>query len=386
MILSRSQLATLAGLALASLLFNLLLLTWSGIHLGGDTVRYTEGAAKLAAGLPLDGIQRLFPAYIGVLAASTAVGLGNAGVVGLQILVAALAAVVLYQLGSTLAGPTAGLAAAVLFVLNVDVARWHTYVLADSLYISLVIIAAYAMHVASERGGWWYAVAVAVVVASASLRPQGRLLAIVAAGYWIARWPAMVVDRRIVIACAAVLVAGVVLSSREALKSAAETPGHWLGPGILWIEKGVVVWGDPASNLMMPHDPNIDITKAEATSPEPLRYVLRHPMATARLAATRVGVELWHARRFYSRGHNAVVVCFLGIIYALALAGFVRVWRQPLARLLIAIVAAHLLMVAATFADWDGRFLLFVLPLIGVFAAAGLAARTAVTPRTAVTA
>lgn len=118
MILPRSRLATLAGLALASLLFNLLLLTWSGFHLGGDTVRYTEGAAKLAAGLPLDGIQRLFPAYIGVLAASTAVGFGNAGVVGLQILVAALAAVVLYQLGSTLAGPTAGLVAAVLFVLK----------------------------------------------------------------------------------------------------------------------------------------------------------------------------------------------------------------------------------------------------------------------------
>lgn len=380
MSLPRSRAATLACLAAASLALNLTLVMWSGIRTGGDTIRYTEGAAKLAAGLPLEGMERLFAAYIGVLAASTAAGLGEAGVIGLQILVAALATIALCELGSTLSGPVGGLAAAALFVLNIDIARWHAYVLTDSLYISLVVVAAYAIHVASERGGWWYASAVAVVVASASLRPQGRLLAIVAAGYWVVRRPATTVDRRIVITCAAVLVAGVVLSSRGALESEAETPGQWLGDG-------VVVWRDPASNLSMPRDAGVDITKAEATSTEPLRYVLRHPLATARLGATRVGVELWHARRFYSRGHNVTVVGLLGIVYALALIGVARVWREPLARLLVAIVCAHLLMVAATFADWDGRFLLYVLPLIGLFAAAGLtAAQTRVTPPAAVTA
>jgi hypothetical protein len=160
--------------------------------------------------------------------------------------------------------------------------------------------------------------------------------------------------------------AGVVLSSRGAFEPDAVKPGEWLADG-------VVVWGYPDSNLTMPVDSGVDLTMDKSAGP--LRYALRHPAATVRLAASRVAVELWHARRFYSRGHNAAVVGLLGITYAFAVLGLVRVWRQPLARLLVAIVAAHLLAVAATIADWDGRFLLYVLPLISVLAAVGLVAR-----------
>ena len=52
--------------------------------------------------------------------------------------------------------------------------------------------------------------------------------------------------------------------------------------------------------------------------------------------------------------------------------GFARTRRHALTSLLAAVIAGHLLTVALTFADWDGRFLLYVLPAIGVLAARGV--------------
>ena len=46
--------------------------------------------------------------------------------------------------------------------------------------------------------------------------------------------------------------------------------------------------------------------------------------------------------------------------------------RQPLAALLTTVIAAHLIVVAITCSDWDGRSLSLALPLIGVLAARGL--------------
>lgn len=60
-------------------------------------------------------------------------------------------------------------------------------------------------------------------------------------------------------------------------------------------------------------------------------------------------------------------------MYLLAVVGLFTTLRESLARLLIAVMAGNLLVVALTWADWDGRFLLYIFPLIGIFAACGLA-------------
>ena len=62
-----------------------------------------------------------------------------------------------------------------------------------------------------------------------------------------------------------------------------------------------------------------------------------------------------------------------GTIMWLAILGFVRSRGQPLAQFMAAIVACHLLVVAITFDDKDGRYLLYFFPFLVVFAACGAA-------------
>ena len=102
-------------------------------------------------------------------------------------------------------------------------------------------------------------------------------------------------------------------------------------------------------------------------------YAARHPVAGLRVAATRVAVEVAHARPFYTTRRNAIIIGYLVPLYALAAIGLATWWREPVVRLAAALIALHLALVAAFFADYDGRWLVHVLPLVGLLAALGCA-------------
>ena len=94
-------------------------------------------------------------------------------------------------------------------------------------------------------------------------------------------------------------------------------------------------------------------------------------MSTLKLTGLRVAAEFGHVRPFYSKLHNTALLLFLPTIYASAVYGFYKLRTEPLVLLVIAIVLYHTLIIAAFFADWDGRFLLYIFPLIGVLSSSG---------------
>jgi hypothetical protein len=93
--------------------------------------------------------------------------------------------------------------------------------------------------------------------------------------------------------------------------------------------------------------------------------------------AARVGVHFAHVRPFYSTAHNALIALWLAPVYALAAWGFWKFRRHPLAIWLLIAIATQTLIVALTHADWDGRYLAHVLPLVYPFAACGILALAA---------
>ncbi|MBW3570074.1 MAG: glycosyltransferase family 39 protein [Gemmatimonadetes bacterium] len=330
-----------------------------GVRLGGDTHRFLSGAAHLLAGEPLQGREPTFVGYAAVVALSQAAGAGLAGVVAVQLLFAALATAALYDTGRRLGGRAAGFLAAAFFGGNPDFARFNVVIISDSLYVSLVALAAWAVHRAAERGGAAYAAAVPVVAFAALVRPNGWVLVPLAAAYWIAR-TRRAAGVRVALVCAVFAVAAAPLVLLAPATKSVQDVGAYQE-----LRDGTVIWGYDARRLPMPPEGGPASGGLEGMA----GYALRHPIATARLAAERLGTEMVHTRPFYSPAHNAVVLAVLLPLYALAVLGLARVSREPLALLLLAIIVAHGAVIAATFADWDGRFLLYVLHLVGVLAA-----------------
>jgi hypothetical protein len=360
--LMRRQGVLTAVIVLAFLASNAALVISTGVRLAPDSSRYLIGAAKLIEGEPLGTKELRSVVYLALIASSKATGLGLLGVVAVQIAVAGAAAVAAYGLAERLGGRRAGLVAAAATALNPDLSRWHAFVLPESLYTSLVVVSTWSIHRAAEIREAWYAIAIAAIACTVAVRPNGWVFVPVAACYWAACGLRNERARR---AAAAAIVLG---SFAAIVVLPPLRRGIQVQEPELLLQQGVVIWGYDATNLPMP--------PAEVGDGGGwlggLSYVARHPFASLRLAAARVIVEVAHVRPFYSRRHNAAIVVVLIPVYGFATLALVRFKKVPLVQLIGAIVGAHLLIVGLAIADWDGRLLLHVFPLITVLAAGAL--------------
>jgi hypothetical protein len=356
----------LAAVAVAAgfVLINTDVASRHGVMLGGDTPRYTNGADRLLAGDGLGHQQRIYSGYVALVALVDELRGGLGGVVVVQVVLAALAALALYDLGRCLAGRWVGLAAAALYVTSLDFTGftgWHAYILTDSSYTSALAIATWAMHRASVRRGWWFVVGGLLVVCAASLRPQGWLLIPVTVVYSIAPrvtggWARLAVGWGVVAAFCAL----VVLSPGLSANTADASPGRAL-------RAGLVIYGSTDWRTSMPREE----PSGSRGWGDVAYYAERHPVASAKTSVARVAAEVAHVRPFYSAKRNAIILTYLIPLYTLALIGVAIRWRDPAVRLVATLVVLHLALVTVFFADYDGRFLVHVLPLIGLLAALG---------------
>lgn len=330
---------------------------WVGPREGGDTIRYVEAAAAWGQGQWPSGRDAFFPIYNLFLAALFGLGLGTAGVVLVQCLLSGVAAWRLYHLAASLYDHRVGILAALLYVTCPELQVWNLYVLTESLFVSLTIVAL-SLLVSAERPGAWVAAGVATL-AAAMVRPHGLALLGAAAAFGLA---ALRPGARLTVGA---VVGGVAVAAviGRAIQPWVRVAGQY--------RRGTVIWGYPASATPLP---DLVLPSGMAGHPvlEFLGVLVTQPRSVVSLAVRRVAYEWLHIRPFYSMAHNAIIAATLFPLYLLAAWGVTRQPRRPGARvLLLGLPALQSMFVALSFADWDGRHLLVMLPSVFVFAAAG---------------
>jgi 4-amino-4-deoxy-L-arabinose transferase-like glycosyltransferase len=295
------------------------------------------------------------------LAAAFGLGLGTAGVVLVQCLISGVAAWRLYRLAASLYDHRVGILAALFYVTCPELQVWNLYILTESLFVSLTIVAL-SLLASAERPGDWVAAGV-VTFGAAMVRPHGlALLGAAAAFGFVALWRAGLGGGRLTVGA---VVGGVAVAA---------VVGRAIHP---WVRvsaqyrRGAVIWGYPALAKPLP---DLVLPSGMAGHPvsEFLGVLVTHPRRVVSLGLRRVGYEWLHVRPFYSMAHNALIAATLFPLYLLAAWGVTRQPRRPGTRvLLLGLLALQTLFVALSFADWDGRHLLVMLPAVFVFAAAG---------------
>jgi 4-amino-4-deoxy-L-arabinose transferase-like glycosyltransferase len=348
----------LAAVICASLMINFANLANRGVFFGGDSLRYVDGADRVFHHVELVGKQRSYLGYIIVLVFLRYLHLSSLGVVSVQICLAAVAGLALYELAKHLGGRMAGLLATMLFLFNPDIFRWNLFVLTDALYIDFVILVCWATWKTSGRSLWTKTLALAIVLPASFIRPNGWPLPLIAVSYWIwlqlkHKWAKLAIISTLFISF------GYGFVHAQFFVSGIENES--LLPALV---NQVIVWGYPHPFEGRPGSKSVDWRKLGL-------HVVRNPVSTMKLAGLRVAAEFGHVRPFYSRLHNVAILLLLPLIYASAVYGFYRLRNEALVLLIIAIVFYHTLIIAAFFADWDGRFLLYFFPLIGVLSASG---------------
>ena len=362
------------GLIRLLLLFaavNLGLLAVMGVRIGGDSGIYTDGARALIDGQALTARQPSYLGYIAVVAFFQSIGAGLTGVVIAQVTAATAAAYAVYRMALELGGRLAGVSAVLLLTVDVDSSRWHAYVLSDSLYASVLAIAAWLVHRASgaapsPRALRFYVSASLALLAAGLIRPEGWFLVPVAASYVVIRKAPSPATRWLGFGA----VAGACLLLVTVLAPILGGNLQAVGPGEM-LRRGNTIWDYDGWRLTMPADPLPDTGSSAITA---VSYAVAHPLSTAALMAARVGVHFAHVRPYYSTAHNVAIAAWLIPIYALGAYGWWRMRANPLAWWCVAVVGTQTAVVALTHADWDGRYLSHVMPLWYPFAAAGIVA------------
>ena len=326
-------------------------------RLTGDSWRYISGGQAIRAGRPLEDGQRSYSGYcalVGLLPSSC--------LIPFQTLMAQLALAALLTLAwrltrSGLAVVLAGLCVAC----QPEFAAWHTAVMTESLYMSAVSCnALFAWSAAHSRRRWlWLPLTFAWVALTATLRPTGWIQVPAVALYWSltlprGRWPRLVWSALV---CAS-FVGLAVLAGGDAIQR--ESPARKL-------YDGEVVWREPLWRVEMPRE-----ARAPETLGEGLLYGLRHPVASGWLVCKRLAMMFLRIRPTFSLKHNLfLLLCQV----PLTVCGLAALWvwrRRAVVGALGAMLLAHALIVALTFNDNDGRFTLYILPLLMMVAVCGV--------------
>lgn len=319
-------------LVLLWLVVQLGLFSYFGVRHGGDSGRYLGAPQELLAGNFPSGKSLSYLGYTAFVGVILSLGLGEAGIVGAQMIVSGLAAYCLYRLVENMYGQRAGIIAAFLFIVFLELAIWNVFILTDSLFISLPIIATYAW---TQRR---FVIASLLTIWIISLRPEGFVFA-GALLTWLLYW---LYQRRQWRWIAAILLLGLALTPvawrvGKQFIAQEELPYHY--------SVGAVIWNYPSFYL---------------TSPTFIK-----------LAASKLIVEVAHLRPYHDAARNLLIMLVLFPLYALAILGWRRPSEIPAAKwILTAWFILKMMVVMITFADWTGRFLLHVLPVVILFSAA----------------
>lgn len=337
---------------------NLAWLALTGVHTGGDTGLYLDGARRLLDGQPLVDREPSYVGYVAVVAASQFLGSGLVGVALFQIAIATLAAGAVYRMGTELGGARVAVLATSLLTVDFDVNRWHSYILADSLYLSAFALSVWLVYRASNEPFRIsrYLAALLLLMASSLIRPEGWFVLPAAGLFWVARgvhgrWPRLGASAAVVVASLGV---ALLVAPRVSGNVSAVDPAEML-------RRGQTIWDYDGWRVPMP----------VANGSDAIAFATEHPIATAELMLARLGVHLAHVRPFYSSAHNLVIVLWLVPVYALTALAVWRRWPHSLTRWCALAFASQALVVALTHADWDGRYLAHIMPIVYPFVAMG---------------
>ena len=356
--------------ALLSCLFvwgtvNILQYVYRGIRTGGDTGRYTGAAINILNGEWPDGKAVEYMGYNVFVALSQILSSSHLfeTIVTLQVLISAVAVVCLYKVAETYGGAVVAIFASLAWILFPDTQYWNFLILTESLFVSGVLISFYAL--VHSKTKLQVAIALLLVTFTATIRPNGFIVLLATYTYLLAT---SIVKREHLITGGILILGLLAIAFGANLLGAIVERQEIVGSFI----KGEIIWGYSPSYNPLPES-SLRGLRANTTGLAALfQLALSEPLYFLEVVFTKLFYLLSHTRPFWSSYHNVYAVLFLVPIYAMAAASlFHRTVPLEITSFASPLIAAQLLVVAFSFADWDGRHLLPIYPLFCLLAGFG---------------
>jgi 4-amino-4-deoxy-L-arabinose transferase-like glycosyltransferase len=336
-----------------------------GIKLVNDSARYIEYATNLHDGFYIDTFNIWYIGYPLIIFLFQFFTSGYELLIVFQYVLGLLAVYALYKTSLNLwNNPLSAFITGALYILFIDIAQWNSYVLTESVYASFTCFSIYALSLlyTGKRSLWIYLLTFALITFTFFIKPTGvgllgATLSLVL--YEIitrvkARWVKIAIG-----ICTGLLFLILVNRMLE----------HYL---IMEnYQKGEIIYAvttlpetseykllvvTPPDNVYVPPEDSAPLFKI-------VSFFFHHPIYWLKLFFAKAFYFFAHVRPYWSITHNLYSLVILLPCYFFFFKGLRKEKREVV---LFAVVycALHSLSICITSEDWDGRFLIPMLPVV----------------------
>ncbi len=323
----------------------------------GDSFFYFAASARVPE---LTSFDQLYSGYIYLLHISQYVSNSGFLMVLIQSIFVILASYSLYAIAEELGGPAAGWISTIFYLLFPLLTQWTRYILTESIFYALIII---GMRLATNgKSKRVLPPLMTVVVLLVLLRPNGIVIGTAVVTVFILSnfKNTSVKSSLIILSWAFGSIFGLMLLG-------VNSQGQTTVQNSIFEKaiEGTVVYGAKGTYYEMPTPSSLDRSNGAF-----IKYILEHPIDILKLGAMRLFWEFKQVRPWYSSSLNFFISMTMSFFYLFSLIGFIKVRHKAILKSVAVLTFPSAILIAGTWAIWEGRFAWWVLvswiPLFGL--------------------
>ena len=321
---------------------------------------YHDNATALLQGVFPEGRDVWYISYSIFLAGVSLLG-GDHLAVLVQVLFSGVALYFLYQATYKITGVnmTAFLTCA-FYLAWIKIHQWNFFIYTESLFTSLSIISFAALIL--SRTSKQYAITFIIFVFTVFVRPTGIALIVGVLVYGFAHLYHRL-NKKVWVATIFIGVAVALLIINSAMKDYGFLDSY--GKAEL-IYPNISLGLLPPDDLIMPAGDNSPLVSL-------ITFIYSNPVYFIKITMIKLLLFLGNVKPYFSITHNVLIVAFLFPLYFFAIKGFQHFTSNRQEHYFIAgLVIMQCAIVSLTSENWDGRFLISILPFVFMLSSVGI--------------
>jgi len=338
-----------------------------GVKIVNDSERYLVYANDLKHGFYFDNHNFWYIGYVLFIFIIQLFYKGLLAIVFTQYFLSFIAVIALYKTALLLFNNTrSAVISSVSYILFFEIPTWNSYILCESLYCSLTCISLYLLTLSYSRPGrvYLYLLTAMVICITALTKPTGialigAVLTIVFVSFWKSHKNTPVrIALVLILSTTFLLVVNRMLFTYQVMEN------YQLGEIIY----AITSLPHNKLNSLLIIDPPKDVYIPSPNNPPLVRiviFILNNPLYFLKLFSSKLFYFIFHIRPYWSWTHNLFSLLFLLPFYFYSLRALAKNNVRPEIKIFAATyVLIHCASIGVTSEDWDGRFLMPLLPVI----------------------
>jgi hypothetical protein len=331
-----------------------------GIKYAIDTSRFDAEANAWLNGTFEPSYRMWYAGYITVLVICKSLFHSIYPSIFFQYILSAVATIYFYKgLQNLLKNSQIAFYATILVIGYFPLQQWNTCLLTESMFISLVLLFVWALSIENNSRKWITLIFISLI--ATRLRPNGGILLLSTCAIYSVQQIKLDKKSLLLFSIGIIIILFVLQNDTDMFY-------QFLLDSF---NKGEIICGHADASIPTTYITN-DSSNGSIT--KILHLIMQYPSKSMQLYIGRL-IALWSdLRTYYSLTHNLFIGYYILFAYSMAIIGCIQ-YRNIYTELLWATVlycGLNTLLVMITYADWDGRFLAPLLPMIFIWSGLGI--------------